>query len=117
MGRYLFPLGIIVLVMGLSLFPRCRSGHPFRSFSGESHFLTCPLVLQNYSTSFRYLDFVFGTDDKYRAYKARVKTAKQTGESKAALEKRLLAETEKEGIIAEEKAAQGGFRMSKGKTE
>lgn len=71
----------------------------------------------NFSTSFRYLDFIFGTDDKYRVYKARVKAGRQSGESKEALEKRLLEQTEKEGIIAEEKAAKGGIRMAKGKTE
>lgn len=54
---------------------------------------------------------MFGTDDKYRAYKARVAAGTKAGESKAALEQRLLAETEQEGLKAEQEAAKGGLRM------
>ena len=62
----------------------------------------------NYSTSFRWLDYLFGTDDKYRAYKAKVKAAK-AGAERVVLEKKLLEETEKEGLCAEKKAEAVGF--------
>ncbi|KAG8968387.1 C-4 sterol methyl oxidase [Tulasnella sp. 419] len=67
----------------------------------------------NYSTSFRYLDFIFGTDDKYRAYKKRVAAAKTS--DKATLEAKILAETEAEGIAAE-KAAEN-YSYTKRKTQ
>jgi methylsterol monooxygenase len=62
----------------------------------------------NYSTSFRWLDYLFGTDDKYRAYKAKVKAAK-AGAERATLEKKLLEETEKDGLSAEKEAEAVGF--------
>ena len=63
----------------------------------------------NYSTSFRWWDRIFGTDDKYRAYRARIKAAKDAmkGASKedlAALERKFLDEVEQEGIRAEAEA-------------
>lgn len=62
----------------------------------------------NYSTSFRWLDYLFGTDDKYRTYKAKVKAAK-AGAERVVLEKKLLEETEKEGLFAEKKAEAVSF--------
>lgn len=62
----------------------------------------------NYSTSFRWWDHLFGTDDKYRAYKAKLKAAKEQGKNVKKLEQELLEETEKEGIIAEQQAEQTG---------
>jgi methylsterol monooxygenase len=62
----------------------------------------------NYSTSFRWLDSLFGTDDKYRAYKVKVKAVK-AGAERAALEKKLLEETEKEGLLAEKDAEKVSF--------
>lgn len=56
----------------------------------------------NFATSFRYLDYIFGTDDKYRAYKARLKAAKAS--DRAGLEKQLIAEAAKEGLEAEQRA-------------
>lgn len=86
--------------------------HWFPLWSGaEHHDFHHMAFTNNYSTSFRYLDYIFGTDNKYRAYKARVRAGQKAGESKAALEQRLLAETEKAGIVAERIAAEGGFRM------
>ena len=58
---------------------------------------------------------MFGTDNKYRAYKARLKAGQKAGESKEALENRLLEETEREGLKAEQEAAKGGLRMSNSK--
>jgi len=69
----------------------------------------------NYSTSFRWLDYIFGTDDKYRAYKAKVKAVK-AGAERAALEKKLLEETEKEGLSAEKNAEAVSF-WSKSKSK
>ena len=69
--------------------------------------------VNNYSTSFRYLDFIFGTDDKYRAHKAKLQKAREAAQNKgaskeeqAALVRKLFEETEKEGVIAEQKAEQ-----------
>ncbi|KAF8308538.1 putative ERG25-C-4 methyl sterol oxidase [Clavulina sp. PMI_390] len=90
----------------------------FPLWSGaEHHDFHHMAFTNNYSTSFRYLDYIFGTDDKYRAYKARVKAGTKAGENKAALEKRLLEETEREGIVAEAAAAEGNFRMGNGKSK
>jgi len=60
----------------------------------------------NYSTSFRWWDWLFGTDDKYREYKARLQEAKSklknaTKEEELMVERRLLAEIEAEGLRAE----------------
>ncbi|KAG8856077.1 C-4 sterol methyl oxidase [Serendipita sp. 411] len=60
----------------------------------------------NYSTSFRWWDHLFGTDDKYRAYKAKLKVAKSQGKDVRKLEQELLEQTEKEGMIAEKVAEQ-----------
>lgn len=69
----------------------------------------------NYSTSFRWFDHLFGTDDKYRAYKAKVEAVK-AGAERAALEKKLLEETEKEGLCAEKEAEAANF-WSKSKSK
>jgi methylsterol monooxygenase len=57
---------------------------------------------QNFSTSFRWLDYMLGTDDKYRAYKKRLAAA--AVKDRAALEKKLLEEAEKEGVVAANEA-------------
>lgn len=58
-----------------------------------------------YSTSFRWWDHFLGTDNKYKAYKARV--AKANAADRAAVEKRELEEVEKEGLRAERIAERG----------
>lgn len=65
--------------------------------------------VNNYSTSFRWWDRIFGTDSKYREYRDRVKTAKAamknpTKEQLVALEQKLMAEVEAEGLRAEAEA-------------
>jgi len=65
----------------------------------------------NFSTSFRYLDFIFGTDDKYRAYKARLQAVKAS--DRAGLEKELLEQAEKEGLEAERIAENKRFGSRK----
>lgn len=59
----------------------------------------------NFSTSFRWWDHIFGTDDKYTAYKKKTAAMKAKGFTKeqwAAMEQELLDEVEKEGAIAEQ---------------
>jgi methylsterol monooxygenase len=63
----------------------------------------------NYSTSFRWWDFIFGTDTKYREYKKKVRAAKlamqnATKEQLEAAEKQVLDQYEKEGLRAEAEA-------------
>lgn len=60
----------------------------------------------NFSTSFRWWDRVFGTDIKYREYRARVTAAMEkmggacTKEQQAAIEHKLLVQVEAEGLRA-----------------
>jgi methylsterol monooxygenase len=63
----------------------------------------------NYATSFRWWDRIFGTDKKYREYRARVRKAKDAMKSateadKKALEQTLLDQVEAEGLKAEAEA-------------
>lgn len=63
----------------------------------------------NFSTSFRWWDRIFGTDTKYQEYRARVNAAKSSmktasKEEQKAIEQRFLAEVEAEGIRAEAEA-------------
>jgi methylsterol monooxygenase len=69
----------------------------------------------NYSTSFRWWDHLFGTDNKYREYKAKLKAAKAAGKDLKVVEQELLDETEKEGIKAEKAAEQVGMWSSRSK--
>jgi len=92
---------------------------PFWS-GAEHHDFHHMAFTNNYSTSFRWWDFICGTDDKYRAYRAkRTAALKQmknaTTEAKAALEQKLMEEVEAEGIIAE--AVAGGTDVPKSKTQ
>lgn len=60
--------------------------------------------VNNFSTSFRWFDRLFGTDDKYRVYRARIQAAKKVGmtpDEFKIVEARLCAEAEKEGVEAE----------------
>ena len=60
----------------------------------------------NFSTSFRWWDRIFGTDIKYQQYRARVKAMMKdmggscTKEQQAAIEHKLLEEVEAEGLRA-----------------
>ncbi|KAG8727779.1 C-4 sterol methyl oxidase [Ceratobasidium sp. 423] len=71
--------------------------------------------VNNYSTSFRWLDYMFGTDDKYRAYKARLAAA--SAKDRVELEKKLLEETEQEGIVAANEAEKRSAFGGKGKQD
>ena len=59
----------------------------------------------NFSTSFRWCDRIFGTDVKYREYRARVNAMVKsmgacTKEQQAAIEHKLLEAVEAEGLRA-----------------
>lgn len=76
----------------------------------------------NFSTSFRWWDRIFGTDDKYLAYRARVKAQKAamknaSKEQLVQLEQKLMAEVEAEGIKAEAEAEARGHFGSKAKVQ
>ncbi|KAJ8519227.1 hypothetical protein ONZ45_g3790 [Pleurotus djamor] len=69
----------------------------------------------NFSTSFRWWDRICGTDDKYRAYRERVKEMKKKNVDAKEfhkLEQKLMEEVEKEGIIAEREAETGVKRKT-----
>jgi len=60
--------------------------------------------VNNFSTSFRWCDYIMGTDNKYHDYAKRVKAAKKAAknpEELKALEKKLASEAEAEGLRAE----------------
>lgn len=74
---------------------------PFWS-GAEHHDFHHMAFVNNYSTSFRWCDRLFGTDDKYREYRRRIAESKAAmkGKSKAeqeAAERRLIEEMEAEG--------------------
>lgn len=76
----------------------------------------------NFSTSFRWWDRIFGTDDKYRAYRARVKAAKKalkgaSREQQKEFEDKLMAEVEAEGVKAEAEAEARGVFGGKTKVQ
>ena len=60
--------------------------------------------VNNFSTSFRWCDRLFGTDKKYREYRARMDKMKKLNLSKEEFEKmerQMIAEAEQEGLRAE----------------
>ncbi len=69
--------------------------------------------VNNFSTSFRWLDRFFGTDTKYREYRARLKAAKASGmtpEEYAKMELKLSEQAEREGVAAEKVAESLSFK-------
>ncbi|KAF7335788.1 C4-methyl sterol oxidase [Mycena venus] len=72
---------------------------PFWS-SADHHDFHHMAFTNKFSTSFRWCDRFFGTDDKYRAYYKRVKEMRSKGATKEAcesMERKLMAEVEAEG--------------------
>lgn len=60
--------------------------------------------VNNFSTSFRWCDYIMGTDHKYHDYVKRVKAVRKAAknpEELKALEHKLAIETEAEGLRAE----------------
>ncbi|KAI0085253.1 C-4 methyl sterol oxidase [Irpex rosettiformis] len=85
---------------------------PFWS-GAEHHDFHHMAFVNNFSTSFRWLDRFFGTDSKYREYRARLKAAKASGmtpEEYAKMELRLSEEAEREGVAAEKIAENLSFK-------
>lgn len=73
--------------------------------------------VNNFSTSFRWCDRLFGTDDKYRQYRERMRAMKKANMSKeefAAMERKMLVEIEAEGVKAE--AQTESYKYGKAKT-
>ncbi|KAF8586848.1 hypothetical protein K439DRAFT_1408268 [Ramaria rubella] len=108
--------------------------HIFPLWSGADHHDFHHMAfVNNYATSFRYLDYLFGTDNKYRAYKAklaseassRASAKTESGAAPAAVganghgganghaeteeEWRKKVEVEQEGVRAEAEAERGGW--------
>ncbi|KAI0739612.1 C-4 methyl sterol oxidase [Daedaleopsis nitida] len=76
---------------------------PFWS-GAEHHDFHHMAFVNNYSTSFRWCDYLLGTDDKYREYRKRVTAMKKLNLSKEehdAMERKMIAEAEQEGLRAE----------------
>lgn len=78
---------------------------PFWS-GAEHHDFHHMSFTNNYSTSFRWWDYIFGTDVKYRAYRKRLEAIKAAMKNKSeaelhAAEQKLLEEVEAEGHCAE----------------
>jgi methylsterol monooxygenase len=76
---------------------------PFWSGADHHDFHHMAFV-NNYSTSFRWWDFMLGTDTKYHAYKKRMAAAKAAAKDEAAkqaLEQKINDETEQDGLAAE----------------
>ena len=93
---------------------------PFWS-GAEHHDFHHMAFTNNFSTSFRWWDRIFGTDNKYREYRARVKAAKKslknaTKEQLDEVERKLMAEAEAEGIKAEAEAEARGILGGSKKT-
>ena len=93
---------------------------PFWS-GAEHHDFHHMAFVNNFSTSFRWCDRLFGTDDKYRAYRARLDAAKKAGlspEEYARMEIKLNEEAEREGMEAEKVAESAKFNAGwSGKTK
>jgi methylsterol monooxygenase len=90
---------------------------PFWS-GAEHHDFHHMAFTNNYSTSFRWWDRIFGTDDKYRAYRKHLAAAKASMKSASkddfkALEQRMLNEVEAEGLKAEAAVETGGKKATK----
>ncbi|KAG2148809.1 hypothetical protein DEU56DRAFT_782322 [Suillus clintonianus] len=78
---------------------------PFWS-GAEHHDFHHMAFTNNFSTSFRWCDRIFGTDDKYREYRARISAQKASMKNKSKAEREeaernLIAEIEAEGQRAE----------------
>lgn len=70
----------------------------------EHHDFHHMAFVNNFSTSFRWCDWLFGTDKKYHEHVKRVRAAKKQAtslEEYLLLEQKLMAETEAEGLKAE----------------
>ena len=67
--------------------------------------------MDNFASSFRYLDFIFGTDERFRAHKAKLRKAKQAAaqrgasrEEQDAIERKFNEESQRIGLAVEAQA-------------
>ncbi|KAF7328104.1 Methylsterol monooxygenase [Mycena sanguinolenta] len=91
---------------------------PFWS-GAEHHDFHHMAFTNNFGSSFRWWDRFLGTDDKYRAYRARVKASKDaikcaSNEERDKIEQKLIAEVEADGVRAEAEVLR---RMAKQKVQ
>ncbi|GJJ14249.1 C-4 sterol methyl oxidase [Clathrus columnatus] len=93
--------------------------HIFWLWSGADHHDFHHMAfMNNYSTSFRYLDYIFGTDDKYRAYKNRLSAEEErVNATEQKWKEQVEAEIEKEGLRAEREAEGKGWWGEKDKKD
>ena len=92
---------------------------PFWS-GAEHHDFHHMAFVNNFSTSFRWCDWLFGTDTKYREYRKRINEMKRLNLSKeefAAMEKRLADAAEQEGLRAEAEVENYSLTGKKPKSE
>ena len=88
---------------------------PFWS-GAEHHDFHHMAFVNNFSTSFRWCDRLFGTDDKYLEYRKRVDAMKKLNLSKeefAAMEHKMIQEAEQEGLRAEAEVESYSFTGKK----
>ena len=88
---------------------------PFWS-GAEHHDFHHMAFVNNFSTSFRWFDRMFGTDDKYREYRKRVNEMKKLNLSKEeyeAMERKMIQEAEQEGLRAEAEVVNYSFTGKK----
>ena len=74
----------------------------------EHHDFHHMAFVNNFSTSFRWWDRIFGTDDRYLAYRSRMHEAMKVARAKGLsleemreLESKMIEQAEKEGVEAE----------------
>ena len=89
---------------------------PFWS-GAEHHDFHHMAFVNNFSTSFRWCDHLFGTDTKYQEYRKRITEMKKlnlTKEEFDAMERKLIDAAEQEGLRAEAKVE--AYQFGKQKT-
>jgi methylsterol monooxygenase len=77
----------------------------------EHHDFHHMAFVNNFSTSFRWCDYILGTDTKYHEHVKRVKAAKKLAKNHdeyLILEKKLMDDTEAEGLRAEQAVIANG---------
>ena len=92
---------------------------PFWSGS-EHHDFHHMAFVNNFSTSFRWCDHLFGTDTKYQEYRKRITEMKKlnlTKEEFDAMERKLIDAAEQEGLRAEAEVEQYSLTGKKQKSE
>jgi len=76
--------------------------------------------VNNFSTSFRWWDRILGTDDKYLAYRERMRAATKglDAAQRKAVEEKMVAEEEEAGFAAEKEVErQAGAEEESKKTQ